>query len=167
MRFTRANSRTKNAHGFSYVEVLAAVVAASILALTAGIILVYATRNWQNLGSALTLQRDEQIAMDLLMRLTRAGTNLTFTSSPPRYTVQRANHATEAIYSTNNGLYYDPNTNTPNDQVQLINGTLWGPQFSVTFSNNAARNINQATILLVQKANSDIMSNQVTVTRRN
>ena len=162
-----SNRHLANVHGFTLLEVMAGLLASAILALTAGIMLFYASRTQQNLGNALSMQRDEQVAMDELMRLTRAGTNLIFSASPPRYTVQHLGRPPAAIYTAGNSLYYDPNTNVANDQVLLIRGTLWAPQFSVMFSNNAARNINTVTLLLVQKVNGDIMSNAVTVTRRN
>lgn len=151
--------------GFTLLELLAGIVAASILVLTAGILLRFTYVSWHRMGDSVEMQRDEQIAMDMLTRLTRAGNSMTFTNS--RYTIQRNGGPAAAIYAASSSLYYDPNTNTPNDQVRLVNGTLWGPQFSVSFSNNAVRNINTVTILLVQQANGDVMSNQVTVTRRN
>lgn len=167
MYFHRSPPRLTGNKGFSILEIMAGLIPAVILALTAGIMLFYASRTQQNLGNAIGMQRDEQVAMNVLVRLTRAGTNMTFSAAPPRYTVKATGRPTAAIYSANHSLYYDPNTNAANDQVQLINGSLWGPQFSVSFSNHATRNVNMVTILLVQKSNSDIMSNQVTVTRRN
>ena len=155
------------ANGFTLLEVLAVMLASSILALTAGIMLYSASKSTQTLRSAISAQRDEQIAMDTLMRLARAGTNLSFTVSPPRFTVQRAGYPISAVYASSNSLYFSPNTNVAAGLVQLINGTLWGPQFSITFSNNVTRNINMVTILLVQQANSNILSNLVTITRRN
>ena len=167
MRVHPSLQRPTGKRGFSILEIIAGLIPAAILAMTAGIMLFYAFRTGQNLGNGINMQRDEQIAMDQLMRLTRAGTNMTFSASPTRYTVKVPGRPTAAIYSANNSLYYDPNTNAANDQVRLINSTLWGPQFFVSFSNNVVRNVNTVTILLVQKSNGDIMSNLVTVTRRN
>ena len=162
MRSAGTYRHGRNPHGFTILELMVGLVSASILALTSGLMLYYAYTVWQRLGASVNLQRDEQIAMNMLVRMTRSGTNMSFVSSPlPQYTIQFSGQPTAAFYASGNSLYYDPNTNIANDQIRLINGTLWGAQFSVNITNTAV------TLLLVQKANNDIMSNQVTITRRN
>jgi prepilin-type N-terminal cleavage/methylation domain-containing protein len=66
--------------GFSLVELLAALTAASMVALTAGIILFYAYRAWTDNKATVERQQDGTVAMTFLAKALRDGTNAVCTT---------------------------------------------------------------------------------------
>ena len=144
--------------GFSLLEMLAGIIAAAVLALTAGSMIWYGYRGWQGLGDSVGLQRDTRAALDVMARAVRTCTNMTF-STGLVFKVDYSGLPTAQIYAASNSLYYQPDATVAGTQMKLVNGTL--KQFAVSFVTNTA------TVTLVLQANRETVSNRVVLTRRN
>lgn len=158
MSVCRPEPRAAGKAGFTLLELAAAIVAAAILALTAGSMLWYGYRGWKQLGDSIGLQRDMRAAMNVMERAVRSGTNMTF-STGLVFTVQYATLPAALVYAAGNSLYYQPNAAVTGSQMTLVGGTL--QQFGVGLATNTV------TLTLVLKANQETLSNQVVLTRRN
>ena len=143
--------------GFTLLELLAVMLAAAVLALTAGSMLWYGYRGWQRVGDSIGLQRDMRAAMNVMARSVRAGTNMTF-STGLVFTVQYSGLPPASVYAAGNSLYYVPDTGAAGSMC-LVNGTL--QQFGVALATNTA------TLTLVLQGNQETLSNRVVLTRRN
>ncbi len=154
----RNPERAARRAGFTLLELLAGIVAAAVLALTAGSMLWYGYRGWQRVGDSIGMQRDMRAAMDVMCRAIRAGTNMTF-SPGLVFTVQYSGLPASSVYAASNSLYYVPDAASAGSQMRLVNGTL--RQFGVDISADTA------TLTLVLQANQETLSNRVTLTRRN
>jgi len=157
MKAIRVPNRWNAKSGFTLVEVMAALVGAAILALTAGVMLRYGMLSWTRGKQFVYLQEDMSLAMDIMSRSIRTGTNMSFSAGV--FTVQFADKPTASVYASGNSLLYDPNTSAGGDVMTVVNGTL--QFFSVTLVTNSA------TVALVLQGNGDLLSNQVAVARRN
>jgi len=118
---------TSRKSGFSLVEVLAALMAASILALTAGIMLFHAYDAWTENHDAVNLQRDGRNAMDLITRAIRnvassnvvAAVNNNLVLSNVVLNNQGVANTVQ-FRRIGRNLIYDPDMNTGGDSVLLI-----------------------------------------------
>ena len=137
---------------------MVAVVAASILALTAGTMLWYGYLGWKRENEAVELQRDMGAAMDVLTRAIRSGTNMTFAAGPV-FTVQFDSKPTASIFTSGNNLVYDPDTSVSGDQTALVNGRL--RRFDISM------NTNMVTVVLLLQTAQETLSNSVSISRRN
>lgn len=144
--------------GFSLVELLVALSAASILALTMGAMMWSATVSLKRTGRSVELQRDMRASMDVMTRMTRLATNMVFTTGMV-YTAQFSDRPPMMVFVATNNLYYDPNTAVAGNEVKLTEGQV--TQFQVVFTSRSAR------ISLGMQNAEDAISNQVTLTRRN
>lgn len=57
--------------GFTIVELVAGVMAAAVLAVTFGVVLVYGYRGWKNLQTMAEMERDATLAMRTISRAAR------------------------------------------------------------------------------------------------
>ncbi len=144
--------------GFSLVELLVAVLAATVLVLAAGAMIWHSQVALHRLTDVVDVHRDMRASMDVLARMTRPGTNFTFTTGLV-YTVTYTNRAPARVYASGSNLFYDVNTAVAGPDVQLVYGTL--KQFNVVLLTN------QALVTLVLESPLDRMSNRVTLLRRN
>ena len=144
--------------GFSLLELVAGILAAAILALTAGSMLWYGYRGWKQVGDSIGLQRDMRNSMEVMSRAVRSGTNMTF-STGLVFTVQYSTLPTALVYANATNLFYQPDATVAGSQMTLVDGSL--QQFAVSFATNTA------TVTLVLRGNQEVLSNQVVLTRRN
>lgn len=144
--------------GLTLVELLAALLAASVLALTMGSLLWYASLGWRRTSEAVNLQRDMRVSMDTLTRMTRHATNFAF-STGLVYTARYSGHSPASVYASGGSLYFDPNTATAGNTVTLSSGTV--VRFSVAVATN------MATVVLALQRTDTLISNRVVMYRRN
>ncbi len=151
-------SRERQRAGFSLIELVAGMLAAAVLALTAGSMLWYGYRGWRRTVDAVELQRDSRVAMDVLTRSMRAGTNMTFTTGLV-FTVWRPNRPTARVYASGRDLFYVPNTASAGNNMRLVGGTL--DRFNVGVG------VSNSSVVLVLSTSASMISNRVVVSRRN
>ena len=144
--------------GFSLVELLAAMAAAAILALTAGAMLWYGYLGWTRARGSVELQRDMRAATDIFTRAARAGTNLV-ASTGTVFTVEFSDRPTASLFASGSSLVYDPDTASSGDQITVANGTL--QSFDVSLAGNLT------TLVLVLNSAGETLSNRVVISRRN
>jgi prepilin-type N-terminal cleavage/methylation domain-containing protein len=144
--------------GFTLVELMAASVASAVLLLTVGCLLWFGYLGWKRTSEAVNLQRDMRASMDVLTRMVRSGTNMTFSTSLV-FVVQYSNRPPSSVTGVGSNLFYDPNTTASGDGAQLVYGTL--RQFHVAIATNLA----YVTLRLSNSV--DTISNRVAVFRRN
>lgn len=147
--------RPEHNAGFTMVELLVALVAASILAITAGITLVYCYSGWCRNNAAVELQRDATLAMYRLSSAVR-GASATDVNTPlagqsaERLTIQQTEFRVNEKH-----LLYDPNTGIDGDEVVIVDGRL--KTFTVT---NLSTGTGVSIVLELQNENSD----EITIT---
>lgn len=144
--------------GFSLVELLVALSAASILALTMGVMMWSATLSWKRTGRSVELQRDMRASMDVITRMARSATNMLFTTGLV-YTAQFSDRSPMSVFVATNNLYYDPNTTVAGNEVKLSGGQV--THFAIQFTNRSA------VVTLRLQNTDDAISNRVMLTRRN
>lgn len=144
--------------GFTIVELLVAVVASAVLALTAGAMLWYGTLGWRRTREAVDLQRDMAVTLDVMSRSVRAGTNLAFATGAV-FTVRFTDRPTARVFASGSDLVYRPDVAAPGNQMTLAKGTL--RHFAVAVASNGA------TVVVVLAGGGEVLSNRVTVARRN
>lgn len=115
--------------GFTIVELMAAVMISSILAVTVGAMLYCAYTNWNKNSKAIELQRDLALAMDMIARVARPASGADITASGPSLTVISGLTA-KSFYLSGNSLYYDPDINMPNNEIVLIDNKVVSLSFS-------------------------------------
>jgi type II secretory pathway component PulJ len=121
--------------GVTIIELLVAMISASVLAITAGIILVFCFRTLRSNGDVIGLQRDVDATTRTLYRTIR-GARRNQISTPdeegatgPQLTIgTRSFYRASADLTTVNpngaNLVFDPNTGVNGDEQVLVNGTL-------------------------------------------
>lgn len=139
-------------------ELLVAMVAASVLALTVGAMIWYTTLSWRRLSQAVNMQRDMRVAMDTLTRMTRSATNVSWSTSLV-YTARYTNKPPASVSAVGSNLVFDPNTTAGGDNMVLAQGTY--QLFSVAISGRTS------TVTLRLGSGSDTVSNRVVLYRRN
>jgi Tfp pilus assembly protein PilW len=144
--------------GLSLIELLVGLLAAAVLALTAGSMLWYGYLGWHRTGEAVGLQRDSRTAMDVLTRALRSGTNMTF-STGMVFTVWYADKPAASVYAAGRDLFYQPNIAAGGNTMKLIAGTL--DRFNVGLGSGTS------SVLLVVSTSTSSISNRVVVSRRN
>ena len=144
--------RPEHNAGFTIVELIIALAAASILAITAGITLVYGYSGWRRNSAAMELQRDATLAMYRLSRAVRGASAADVTTpSAAQLTIQQTEFRVDDV----NHLLYDPNTGIDGDEVVIVDGRL--KTFTVT---SLAAGTGVSIILELQNQNGD----EITIT---
>ena len=149
--------RPEHNAGFTLVELIIALAAASILAITAGITVVYGYSVWRRNNAAVELQRDATLAMYRMSRAIREASAADVTTplaglSAEQLTIQ----PTEFRVNVNGDcLLYDPNAGTDGDEVVIVDGRL--ETFTVT---NLATGTGVSITLELQNENGD----EITIT---
>ncbi|NQU40779.1 MAG: hypothetical protein HQ523_12565 [Lentisphaerae bacterium] len=116
--------------GMTVIELMVAMLAAAVLALTAGIILVYCFRTLRSNSDAVELQRDVDITTRTLYRAIRSSRRADLNRShlPSRLTFASRSYyragANRLPNAAGTFLVHDPNTAVSGDEQVLVNGTL-------------------------------------------
>jgi len=109
----------KRKQGFTVVELMATIAAATVLALSAGIVLTVGYREWVNDTGIVEMQRDATFAVDMMAKSIREANPSTVTASSGTLNI-----GTRSFYSSADDLMYDPNTGTGGDEIVLVPGRL-------------------------------------------
>lgn len=149
---------SQRSSGFSLVELLIALTAATVLALTMSTMMWSASLSWKRTGRSVELQRDMRASMDVITRMARSATNLLFTTGMV-YTAQFSDRSPMSVFVATNRLYYDPNTAIAGNEVKLTAGQV--SQFAILFTSKTA------IVTLSLRNSDDAISNRVSLTRRN
>ena len=142
--------RPEHNAGFTMVELLVALAAASILAITAGITLVYGCSGWRRNNAAVELQRDATLAMYRLSRAVRGASATDVTTPLAGQSAEQLTIQSTEFRVNEEHLLYDPNTGIDGDEVVIIDGRL--KTFTVT---NLSTGTGVSIILELQNENSD------------
>lgn len=144
--------------GFTLVELLVAMTAATILAMTMGLMLWQSTQWYARCHQGVNLQRDLRVTLDTLARMARSATNMSF-STGLVFTAEFDGRSPASIYPAGGSLWFDPNTSVGGDQVALAPGTL--ETFNVAV---AAQGITAAVGL---RNSYETVTNRIVISRRN
>jgi len=108
--------------GYSLVELLAGMLAASILALTLGTMLFHAYDAWDDNHDAVNLHRDGRNAMDLITRAIRDASMARVTTAENNNLVIQNEAGTSSVrfWRTGRSLLYDPDTGAGGDEIVLV-----------------------------------------------
>jgi type II secretory pathway pseudopilin PulG len=124
--------RQAGVRGFSLIELLAAMVSGAVLALTVGLMLVYAFAALSRGQEAAELQRDASTALQLAVLKLRGASEGDVTepaaagdSGSILTLYDESTDGTVRLRDAGGGvLEYDPDTGTANDELILADGTL-------------------------------------------
>ena len=147
--------RPEHNAGFTMIEMLVALAAASILAITAGITLVYSHSGWRRNNAAMELQRDATLAMYRLSRAVRGASANDVTTPLAGQSAGRLTIQTTEFRVDGDHLLYDPDTGIGGDEVVIVDGRL--KTFTVT---SLSTGIGVSIILELQNEN----GNEITIT---
>ena len=142
--------RPKHNAGFTMVELMVALVAASFLAIIAGTTLVYSHLGWRRNNAAMELQRDATLAMYRLSRAVRGASANDVTTPLAGQSAERLTIQTTEFRVDGDHLLYDPDTGIGGDEVVIVDGRL--KTFTVT---NLSTGIGVSIVLELQNENSD------------
>jgi prepilin-type N-terminal cleavage/methylation domain-containing protein len=103
--------------GYSLIELLAAALAASVLALTAGTMLFHAYGAWNDNHAAVNVHRDARHAMDMLTRAVRAASRSQIVTAENNNLVidNVVGAGTTRFWRAERDLMYDPDTAVSGD----------------------------------------------------
>lgn len=151
--------RSKHNAGFTIIELMVVLAAASVLAITAGMTLVFGHSGWHRNNAAMELQRDATLAMYRLSRAVRGASAADVTTSASQLTIQ-----TTEFRVNGDHLIYDPNTGTDGDEVVIVDSSRLRT-FTVT---SLATGTGVSIILGLQNENGDeiTITNATTAFRR-
>ena len=128
--------------GWTLVEFAVAMVSASVLALTVGVMLVFTFQSWRRHMAITDMQEDLRIAGVALCSSIREARSAEIALPANdrlvagRKTVYRADAAL-AYNANGQWLAFDPNTNTPNNTVALCRGGVTTNGFQCTRGTNS------------------------------
>ena len=106
--------------GFTLIELLAAIVSAGVVAVLAGVMVVYTFTALRRNTEVVDMQRDASVAMEMIVRAVRAST-ATNTAVP---SAGRLDVGSASFYANGNDLMYDPDTGLGGDEITIISGRL-------------------------------------------
>lgn len=146
--------------GFTLVELMVALMSAAVLCLTMGAMLWYLSTGMARMRGSMEMQRDLRASLDVVSRLVRVGTNMTFVATSGVFNVQSASRAPARVYRSGSRLWFDTDTTRGGADVVLVSAGL--TNFSITLGTNR-----DAIVSLAIAAGTDRVSNRVVVARRN
>ena len=104
---------TRSQFGFSVVEVMVGIMAASILSITIGLMLFYSYQGWRRMQEAAEMQRDASLAMSTMASAIRGGWTNADVWSPSTSELKISNtnrpvfrfkkNGNSLVYTINNG----------------------------------------------------------------
>jgi len=110
--------------GFTTVELLAATIAAAVLALSVGAMLIYGYAAWRRHSEFVDMQRDATAAMHTIGWKVRAATASDATIPAADRLRIVTPSATVEFRASGADLIYDPDTGTGGDEEVLVDGRL-------------------------------------------
>jgi len=115
--------RTQSA-AFSLVELLVAMVAGAILAITGGTMIFHAYNAWDDNHAAVNVHRDGRNAMDLMSRAIRDASFARVVTARNNDLEIRNAAGTSSVRFQRSGrnLTYDPDTGVGGDEIDLVVG---------------------------------------------
>lgn len=135
MNARRHDLRDHGRHGFTLIEIIVALVSASVLALTAGLMIYYAFLAWTRVSDTVEVQRDASLASYMICRRIRGamvsevtspgqGLSADVLAIPPRAFYPAGSDL--AYNPAGRMLVYDPDTDpgSVDDEVVLVNNRL-------------------------------------------
>jgi Tfp pilus assembly protein PilW len=115
--------------GFTSVELMVGAVAASILALTAGMMVYQAYDAWDESHAAVNLHREGMIASDLMRRAIRMASESDVTTTASSLTISNIRlynnsvaDSTVSFSVDDRDLVFDPDTGSNNDEIRFAEG---------------------------------------------
>ena len=142
--------RPEHNAGFTMVELLVTLAATSILAITAGITLIYSYSGWCRNNAAVELQREATLAMYRLSRAVRGASATDVTTPLAGQSAEQLTIPPTEFRVNEKHLLYDPDTGIDGDEVVIVDGRL--KTFTVT---NLSTGIGVSIVLELQNENSD------------
>jgi len=115
--------RPGTTQGFTLVEVMVAIVSGAVLAITAGSMLCFTYLGWQRSNTAVAVQRDAAMAVELLSHSLRRAAAIDVTVTPSRITIAGPT-ATEEFSVNGSDFVYDPDVATSGDEETIIPGRV-------------------------------------------
>ena len=140
--------------GFTVIEMLAAVAAAALLALTFVVLIAASYRAMRWNTNRVNDQRDLTAALQVIDHLVRPAARYGITSSSGRVEVVRGS-STAAVYAVNSNLIIDPNIGAGGDSVVVLNGCV--ASFMPTLTNTSLR----MTLLLKGRVDTTVVHSVV------
>ena len=144
--------------GFTLSELLVAFLAAAVMLLVVGALLMAGFRGLASTRRAVDLQRDMRASMATLAQITHSATGMSYATSGV-YTAYFSNQSPKAVYSSTSNLFFDRDTTAAGADQKLANGVL--KTFNVTVATNLA------TVVLALGTSQETVSNRVVLYRRN
>jgi type II secretory pathway pseudopilin PulG len=146
---------TRKRRGFTLVELLAAMLGAGMLALTAGVMIVFVYRGWRDSNAAVEMQRDGMVAMVAMNKCLRETSSGRVTLGLGQITVVSTNPTlhTMRFYQSGGSLLYDPDTLIPNNEVRLVDNRVqsftaaWGTNQASVNIQLSLRTGNESTVI--------------------
>jgi Tfp pilus assembly protein PilW len=116
----------KSKQGYSLIELLAAALAASVLALTAGTMLFHAYDAWDENHAAVNVHREGRHAMDMLTRAIRDASFVQILTAENGNLVidNTVGVGTTRFWLTGRDLMYDPDTATDGNEVLVADAVI-------------------------------------------
>lgn len=133
---TPSPSRCSQA-GFSLLELLVASVAASVLALTAGSMLVYAWISWRDVQEGCRMQQDAAITLTWIRNRVGETAPDNISANTGRLEFTSSSGRSSALYHQGSDLLYDPDVATDGDETTIVHGRM--QSFSPSVITNLGR----------------------------
>jgi hypothetical protein len=119
-------------NGFTIVELAVGMLAASILAVTLGVMLFVGYTNWTRTTRALDMQRDTTLAMQTLMRVLR-GASLGGVDLSQSHRIDfTTNGVTQSFFQQGSNLLYNPNLTGGGTAFPLVRDRMVPASFTVS-----------------------------------
>lgn len=134
--------------GFSLIELLIASVAASVLALTAGTMLVYAWMSWRDVQEGIEMQRDASLALSWMRnRVWAAGDDEVTVSGNALYI--QTESGLSGIFQRNADLVYDSDLADEGGEQIIVEGRVQPNSFIPRIVTRAGRDLVEVEFSLV------------------
>ena len=104
--------------GFTIVELLVVSLASSVLALTAGLMLMISYRAWISNGKYVDLQRDISLTQTIADKWVREAAHWDVAATNDELVIVTPT-ATRRLYSDSGSLFFDPDTSSPGDELTV------------------------------------------------
>lgn len=135
----------RRAAGFTVVEVIAALAAAAVLALTMGAVLFHMWRGWRANKAYSEMQRDGIVALRAIDRAVREGSPNRVSVVVDRLHVLTTNGLRRSFYAQGASLMYNPDQDGGGVAIALASNRLATNGFICALG--SARNVNVKMIL--------------------
>ncbi|MBN3037932.1 MAG: type II secretion system protein [Candidatus Omnitrophica bacterium] len=145
--------KIRKKRGFTIVELMVGIVVSSILALTAGTMLVFISLSWRRGTDSTELQRDATFAMDMFSRAIRPG-HTSYIQASGSTLIAGA----KSFYLSGTSLWYDPDMGTTGDEVEIIKDKV----SSLTFTKDPTAHSVDINMVLQDSPDSITLNAEIT-----